>query len=107
MLLGDIVAKFEDEAEAAEAVLNLGDLGLLATLQRQADAAGVPLGTYAAWSVRAYADHAPPDEWTTLLGIIGRAEDPAAAYLRRAFAYVLGPAPVAAGRTRSSASSFF
>lgn len=89
MLLGDIIAKFEDEAEAAEAVLGLGDLGLLAALRRRADEAGVPLGAYAAWSVRTYADHAPADEWTTLLGIIGRSEDPGSAYLRRALSYVL------------------
>lgn len=89
MLLGDIIAKFEDEAEAVEAVLGLGELGLLAALQCRADEAGVPLGTYAAWSVRTYADNAPADEWTTLLGVMGRAEDPGAAYLRRALFYVL------------------
>lgn len=89
MLLGDIIAKFEDEAEATGAVLGLGDLGLLAALQRHADEAGVPLGAYAAWSVRTYADNAPADEWTTLLGIMGRTGDPGAAYLRRALSYVL------------------
>lgn len=92
MLLGDIIAGLEDEVEAAETVLRLGDLGLLAALRRRADEAGVPLGAYAAWSVRVYADTAPADEWTTLLAVIGRAEDPAAAYLRRAFSFVLGSA---------------
>ncbi len=90
MLLGDVIAGLEDEAVAAETVLRLGDLGLLAALQRQADESGVALGAYAAWSVRVYADNAPADEWTTLLGVMGRAEDPGAAYLQRAFSYVLG-----------------
>lgn len=90
MLLGDIIARLTDEASAVEALLSLGDLGLLAEMQTRAEAQGVTVGAYAAWAVRIYADNAPSDEWTTLMGALGRSEDPGATCLRRAFAFVTG-----------------
>ena len=42
-------------------------------------------GSYASMAVRRYADSAS-DEWTTLIGQMGRAEDPGAICLKRAFA---------------------
>ncbi len=89
MLLGDIIARLADETIAAEAVLALGDLSLLAALKARAAASGVGLGAYAARAVRIYADGAPAAEWTTLIGVLGRAEDPGTACLGRVFAYVL------------------
>lgn len=92
MLLGDIIARLTDETTAAEIILGLGDIGLLAEMRNRADESGVSLGTYAAWAVRTYADNASSDEWTTLIGAMGRSEDPGAACLHRAFAYVLAGA---------------
>ena len=92
MLLGDIIARLDDEAVAAEALLRLGDLGLLADLSALAAAEGLTLGSYAAWAVRAYADAAPADEWLGLLADLVRVDDPGAAYLRRALAFVVASA---------------
>jgi hypothetical protein len=39
--------------------------------------------------VRTYADNASSEEWTTLIGTLGRSDDPGVTCLRRAFAYVL------------------
>lgn len=89
MLLSDIIARLTDERAAAETIAGLGDPALLARMQAQADANGIPLGTYAAWAVRSYADGATPAEWTTLMGALGRSADPGATCLRRAFAYVV------------------
>ncbi len=89
MLLGDVIARLTDETTATETILGLGDLGLLAAVRKQADENGVALGAYAAWMVRTYADNASSDEWTTLIGALGRSEDPGATCLQRAFAYVL------------------
>jgi hypothetical protein len=89
VLLGDLIVRLSEETAAAEALLGIGDLGLLAEMRARAEENGVTLGTYAAWAVRVYADNAPPDEWTTLIGVLGRAEDPGGACLKRAFAYVL------------------
>ena len=92
MLLGDVIARLTDETTAAEAILDLGDLGLLAGMRARAEENGVALGAYAAWAVRTYADNASSDEWMTLIGALGRSEDPGVTCLRRAFAYVLAGA---------------
>jgi len=92
VLLGDVIAQFEDEVFVTETVLRVADLGLLARLQQRAAESGVPLGDYAVWAVRTYADNAPADEWTTLIGLLERAEDPGATCLRRALCFVLAAA---------------
>jgi hypothetical protein len=86
MLLGDLLSRFDDEAVAAETLLRIGDLALINSMTRDAEALGLSLGTYAASAVRQYADNASDEEWTTLMGQMGRAEDPGAVYLKRAFA---------------------
>ena len=89
MLLGDVFRRLEDEDFATETMLRIGDLGLLAHLCECAADNAISIGDYALWAVRSYADNAPADEWTTLVGIIGQAEDPGAACLKRALSYVL------------------
>jgi len=89
MLLGDLLARFTDESVAAETLLRLGDLPLMAKLREQAEASGLTLGAYAAGAVRRYAADASDDEWITLMGALGRAADPGAICLQRAFAHVL------------------
>jgi len=86
MLLGDLLGSFDDETVAAETILRVGDLALIAAMRRQADALGLSLGSYASMLVRRYADSASDEEWTTLIGQMGRAEDPGAICLKRAFA---------------------
>ncbi len=87
MLLGDLINRFEDEAVAAETILRVGDLALIAAMREQAQINGLTLGTYAAAVVRHYADSASDEEWTTLIGQMARAEDPGALCLKRAFAH--------------------
>jgi hypothetical protein len=89
LLLGDVIRRLEDEVFLTETMLRIGDLGLLTRLHERAADNAVPIGNYALWAVRSYADRAPPDEWTTLVGIIGQAEDPGAVCLKRALSYVL------------------
>jgi len=94
MLLGDLIGQFDDEAVAAATILRVGDLALLAAMRRNAETAGLTLGAYASWAVRQYADSASDEEWITLMGQMGRSDDPGAVCLRRAFAQVTGaPAP--------------
>ena len=102
MLLGDLIACLADETTAAEVILGLGDLGLLTEMRARAEENGVALGVYAAWAVRTYADNASSDEWTTLIGTMGRSDDPGVTCLSRAFAYVL--AGVAAPDEETAAS---
>ena len=88
MLLGDVIARFTDETVAAEVILGLGDLGLLAEMKARADENGVALGAYAAWAVRVYSDSASSEEWTTLVGAISRSGDPGVTCLEIGRAHV-------------------
>ena len=89
MLLGDLLNQLEHEAVAAETILHVGDLALIARLRGKAEAAALTLGAYASHLARTYADSATDDEWLTLIGQMGRADNPGAVYLERAFAKVL------------------
>ena len=89
MLLGDLLARFSDEAIASEAILALGDLALVARLRAAATANGTTLGAYAAAAVQHYAAEAPDEEWVTLMGALGRGADPGATCLHRALTYAV------------------
>ncbi len=86
MLLGDLISRFDDETVAAETILRVGDLALIAAMRKEAEMSGLTLGTYAAAVVRQYTDSASDEEWTTLIGQMARADDPGAVCLKRAFA---------------------
>ena len=97
MLLGDLLARFDDEDIATEAVLGFGDLALAANLRTAAEAEGLTLGAYVAGAVRRYAAEASDEEWVNLMGALGRAQDPGAVCLHRALHYVAGPLSASAG----------
>src|SRR6266545_4575548 len=90
MLLGDLLREFDDEAVAAETILRVGDLATIAAMKRSAEELGLTLGAYASQAVRLYTETASDEEWTTLIGLMTRAEDPGAVCLKRAFARGLG-----------------
>jgi hypothetical protein len=92
MLLGDVLARFDDETIAVETIMQLGDLALTARLREQAEAEGLSLGAFAVSAVRRFATEASDEQWVTLMGALARAEDPGAACLRYAFSYVLASA---------------
>ncbi|MGA9081255.1 MAG: hypothetical protein WB390_02260 [Pseudolabrys sp.] len=85
MMLGDILARLNDEGEAAEIILGVGDLRLLMAMQERAQSEGLDLAAYARAAVQRYAAEASDEEWITLMGLIGRAGDPGTACLKRAF----------------------
>jgi hypothetical protein len=88
MLLGDVLARFDDEAFAAETVLRVGDVGMLARMQKQAAEEGESLGSFARSAVQRFAAAADDEAWVSLLGALARTQDPGAVCLTRAFAYV-------------------
>ena len=88
MLLGDVLARFDDEAFAAETVLRVGDVGLLARMQKQAEAEGETLGSFARAAVQRFMATADDETWVSLIGALARTQDPGAVCLTLAFAYV-------------------
>ncbi len=89
MLLGDIVRQLTDDAAAAEVIMSVGDLTLLTAMTDRAESEGMDLATFSQAAVRRYSDAASEEEWVTLLGQIGQSADPAAIFIRRAFASAL------------------
>jgi hypothetical protein len=85
MMLGDVLAQLNDEGEAAEIILGVGDLRLLAAMRERAESEGLDLAAYARAAVQRYAAEASDEEWITLMGLIVRAGDPGTACLKRAF----------------------
>jgi len=81
MLIGDLIARFHDEAIASETLFSLGDLALTARVVTHAAESNASTGELAAQAVRRFADDASDDEWVTLLGRISRADDPGRAFL--------------------------
>lgn len=89
MLLGDVLAQFDDEAAATETIVALDDLPLVARVMKEAESQGRSLGEFAASTLRYYSARASDEEWITLMGALGRARDPGAVCMKRAFAFVL------------------
>jgi hypothetical protein len=88
MMLGDLLARFSDEAAAADAIFSLGDLRMVAVLRTRAEAEGLGLGAFAARAVQRYAG-ASDEEWVTLIGELARSDDPGLAFLKRALAHAM------------------
>jgi hypothetical protein len=83
MLLGDIIARFDDEAAANEALLSLGDLALILRVKTLAAEQNVCAGQLAMQAVGQFAGSATDEDWLNLVGQMTRAEDPGAVFLRR------------------------
>jgi hypothetical protein len=91
MLLGDIIARFDDEAVAAETLVQLGDLVLVGRVRQAAEADGLTPGAFSARAVRLFSDTASDEEWVTLIGLMGRTTEPGLACLRRMVEFALAP----------------
>ncbi len=86
MLLGDIIASFQDEAVINETLFSLGDLALTARLVALAAESGVSTGELATQSVGRFVNGASDEEWLTLIGQMLRSDNPGQVFLRRALA---------------------
>jgi len=89
MLLGDLIARFDDEGVAMEALIGLDDLALARRASDAAAREALDVGAFMSMAVRRYLNQAPPDEWTTLMGAMGRSADPASVLIRRALDFIL------------------
>jgi len=89
MLLGDLIARLDDEYVAAEVLMELDDLALVRGASEAARVGVFDLGSFVSIAVRRYLNQAPPDEWTSLVSAMERSGDPASALLKRALASAL------------------
>ena len=86
MLLGDLIARFDDEALAGETLFALGDLALTSRVMALAENQNISAGEFAAQAVGTFVSRASDEDWLTLVGQMSRSENPGAVFLRRALA---------------------
>ena len=96
MQLGDVIARFEDEAFVNETLVALDDLALTARVFTLAAENNVSAGEFAAQSVGQFVNSATDEEWLTLIGLMSRADNPGQVFLRRVLSNAL-PQPQECG----------
>ena len=89
MLLGEVIARFEDEAFVSETLLTLDDLPLTARVATLAAENNMSAGEFAMQAIGRFVNGASDEEWLTLIGQMSRAEDPGRVFLRRALSRAL------------------
>ena len=96
MQLGDVIARFEDEAFVNETLVALDDLALTARVFTLAAENNLSAGEFAAQSVGQFVNSATDEEWLTLIGLMSRADNPGQVFLRRVLSNAL-PQPQGCG----------
>lgn len=76
MQLGEIIRGFNDEANAAEALVACGDIVLLARVETMTGRFDESIGEYASGAVRRFANLAGSEDWLGLMNALERSADP-------------------------------
>src|SRR5262245_10093242 len=95
MSIGAVLARLNDDSDAAELILAAGGLTMLRSVQREAKAENLELAPYVRAIIQRYATTAADEEWITVTGIMGRASDPGLTYVKRALESELAKSRVA------------
>jgi hypothetical protein len=89
MLLGQVLQQLGDAAFAAETLIGLDDLPLLADLETMREQFDESAPDYVIGAVRRFAYFASDDDWLALTTALERSDDPGAACLRNILAWSL------------------
>lgn len=89
MLLGDLIARFDDETVAAETLLSLNDLPLTVRVRAMSMQEGLTPGEFASMAVQQFSASASDEEWVTVIGQMGRTQEPGLELLRRSLNWML------------------
>ena len=82
MLLSDILKQFSDEAGAAAALVDLGDIVLIGQVEAVRLQHGESVGDYVYGATRRFANQALDEDWLRLSTALERSQTPAATCLR-------------------------
>jgi hypothetical protein len=83
MMLGDLMARLEDEAVAEEMLLATADLALIGRVRSLAGEDGTSVGACLSRLIGRFLDCADADAWMAVMSAAGRSDDPGAACLSR------------------------
>jgi hypothetical protein len=97
MLLGDLIARLDDEATAIETLLATGDVALIARVQAAAAARQSTLGEALQAMIGEFCFNARPEDWIALMTAAARSDAPGAECLCVMLTTVLGRQEVAHG----------
>ena len=89
MQLGDVIARFEDDAFVSETLFALDDLALTARITAVAAEENMSAGEFATQAIGQFVNGASDEEWLTLIGLISRADNPGQIFLRRVLSNAL------------------
>ena len=89
MLLGDVIARFEDEAVVTATLLSIEDLALTARVTATASECGISVGELSMQLIGRFVHGAGDEEWLTLIGQMSRSNNPGQVFLRRALSAAL------------------
>jgi hypothetical protein len=89
MVVGDIIAKFESPAFAAEALFEIGDLTLALRVADAAARQNITPGEFAVRSIGRFVAAAGDDDWLTLIGRMSCDDDPGRLFLQHVLAGAL------------------
>jgi hypothetical protein len=89
MLLGDMIARFQDEAFVGETLFSLDDLALTARVVALAAESNVSAGEFAVQSVGRFVNGASDEEWLTLVGQMSRSDNPGEVFLLRVLSHAV------------------
>lgn len=87
MLLGQVLEQLGDTSFAAETLVGLDDLPLLADLEATREQFGESAPDYAMGAIRRFAAFGSDDDWLALMGALERSDDPGAACLKTILAW--------------------
>lgn len=91
MLMGELINRFEDEGVAMETLMAIGDLTLATQVREAAAQEGITPGVFLTRATRILTNEASEDDWLSLMGAMGRAEDPGLVCLSRMLAFAFRP----------------
>ena len=98
MLLGDVIAALRDEAVARETLVGLDDLALMLRVEAAAAACDLGPGEFAADAVALFSSDASDEDWVSLIGAMGKTDDPGRVCLKRMLEFALRPQPAGHGQ---------
>jgi len=96
MMLGNLIARFKDEATAAEALLMLDDLVLVTRIREAAARNALTPEAFVVEAVGGFVGGASDEDWASVIGHINRNDDPGLTFLKRMIDIALTDAGTAA-----------
>ena len=82
MVLGDLMARLDDEMVTTETLMATGDLTLISQVHDRATLLGKTVGEHVADAVAAFSHAAAPDDWMQLMTAANNSENPGGAVLK-------------------------